>query len=190
MEQTELVVVNALLKVIGESPVNQISQAHPDIVTALNIWNEYSSEIQSIGWWFNTEVWELAAATDGTVTLPPEVIAIVSPNTNYIKKGRFLYDLEEHTYDFSGASTDDLVLTLITEWSIGELPPVVFNYILSKSKLSMLVDLAYDANKERKLEREVDLRYFLVQKNQLRFGKPNAKSAQTAAQLLNTQPTR
>jgi hypothetical protein len=190
MEQTELTVVNALLKVIGEAPVNQINLGHPDVVAALNTWKEYSSEIQSNGWWFNTETWDLVADTDGNVTLPSDVISINGPNTEYIKKGRYLYDMGEHSYDFSEASTDDLSISLITEWSIDELPPVMFNYILSRSKLSMLVDLAYDQHKERKLEREVEMRYFLVQKTQLRLGKPNAKSTSTAAQLLNTQPTR
>ena len=190
MDQTELTVVNALLKVIGESPVNQVSVSHPDVITALNIWEEYSSEIQSAGWWYNTETWDLLADTEGKVTLPPDCIAIRGANTDYIKKGRYLYDLGEHSYDFSEATPTDLSLELLMNWTIEELPPVMFNYILSKSKLSMLVDLAYDAHKERKLEQEVQVRFFLVQNNQLRFGKPNAKSTQTAAQLLNVQPTR
>jgi len=190
MNQTKLTIVNALLKVIGESPVNQVSQSHPDVVTALGIWDEYSSEIQSMGWWYNMETWQLVAETDGKVSIPTDCIAVHGSNTNYIKKGRYLYDLEEHTYDFSEASESDLNIVLLTEWSLEELPPVMFNYILARCKLSMLVDLAYDANKERKLEKEVEMRYFLVQKNQLRFGKPNAKSSQTAASLLQKQPTR
>lgn len=190
MEQTNLVVVNALLKVIGESPVNEIDLTHPDVVTALNIWDEYSSEVQSNGWWFNTEVWEFIADTEGRVGIPPNVIYILGSNTNYIKKGRYLYDLEEHTYDFSEASDSDLTLTLITEWAIDEIPPVMFNYILARSKLSMLIDLAYDKNKERKLTNEMTLRLFLVNKNQLRFGKPNAKNTPSARQLLNAQTTR
>ena len=190
MNQTDLTVVNSLLKVIGESPVNQVLDSHPDVVIALNIWDEYSSEIQSIGWWYNTETWELSPDTSGYVVLPPKTISILGSNTNYIKKGKYLYDLENHTYDFSDAASSDLELTLITEWNTEDLPPVIFNYILAKCKLSMLVDLAYDANKEKRLEREVDLRYFLVQKNQLRFGKPNATSTATASDLLNKQPTR
>lgn len=190
MEQTELVVVNALLKVIGESPVNEIDLGHPDIVTALSTWNEYSSEIQSNVWWYNKEVWQLIAQTDGTVAISSDVIAVDGPNVNYIKKGRYLYNLEEHTYDFSEATEEDLLLNLIMNWDIGELPPVMFNYILSRSKLSMLVDVAYDQNKEAKLRREVETRKFLAQKHHLRFAKPNAKSTYTAQQLLIAQPQR
>jgi hypothetical protein len=190
MQQTELTVVNALLKVIGESPVNEIDLGHPDVVTALNIWEEYKSEVQSNVWWYNKEVWALIAQIDGTVAIPSNVIAIDGPNANYIKKGRFLYDLELHTYDFSEATETDLTLNLIMDWDAEELPPVMFNYILARAKLSMLVDLAYDANKEKKLEKEVELRRFLAMKHHLRFAGPNATSTASAQQLLNAQPTR
>ena len=190
MEQTELTVVNSLLKVIGESPVNEIDLGHPDIVTALSIWDEYSLEIQSNGWWFNKETWQLTAGTDDKVVIPPEVITVDGSNGYYIKKGKYLYDLENHSYDFSEASSDDLELQLITEWAMDELPPVIFNYILARCKLSMLVDLAYDANKERKLEREVEVRYFLAQKHNLRFSGSNAINTTAAQKLLITQPTR
>jgi len=190
MDQTELNIVNALLKVIGESPVNQIDLGHPDVVIALGTWEEYSSEIQSNGWWFNKEAWQLEIGTDNKVSVPPDVITVDGPNTYYIKKGKYLYDLENHSYDFSAASDTDLKVNLITEWSETELPPVMYNYILSKAKLSMLVDLAYDQHKERRLEREVEIRHYLVQRHQVRFGKPNAKSTTSAQQLLNNQPTR
>jgi hypothetical protein len=190
MEQTQLVVVNALLRVIGESPVNAIDLGHPDIITAIGIWEEFSSEIQSYTWWYNTETWQLTAGTDTRVVIPSNVIAVDGPNINYIKKGRYLYDLEEHTYDFSTATADDLKLNLIMDWTLEELPPVMFNYILARSKLNMLVDMAYDKNKEAKLEKEVETRRFLVQKHDLRFTNPNAKNSTTAQQLLNAQPTR
>lgn len=190
MEQTELVVVNALLRVIGESPVNEIDLGHPDIVTALDIWKEYSIELQSFVWWYNKETWQLIAGTDTRVVIPSNVIAIDGPNTNYIKKGRYLYDLEEHTYDFSEATEADLLLDLIMDWDLEELPPVMFNYILAKSKLNMLVDYGYDKNKEAKLIMEVATRKFLVQKHDIRFTAPNAKDTYTASQLLLRQPTR
>jgi hypothetical protein len=190
MEQTELNVVNALLKVIGESPVNEIDLGHPDVVTALLTWEEYSSELQSNSWWYNKETWALVAQTNGTVIISSDVIAIDGPNTNYIKKGSLLYDMEYHTYDFTDATAEDLTLNLITQWDIEELPPVMYNYILSRSKLSMLVDLAFDANKEKKLEKEVEVRRFLAQKHQIRFSGPNARNTYTARDLLRNQPTR
>ena len=190
MEQTELVVVNALLRVIGESPVNAINLGHPDIVSAINIWEEYSVEIQSFVWWYNKETWQLTAGTDTRVVIPSNVIAVDGPNTFYIKKGRYLYDLENHTYDFSDATAADLLLDLIMDWELEELPPVMFNYILAKSKLNMLVDYGFDKNKEAKLEKEVETRKFLVQKHDVRFTAPNAKDTTAAQQLLLRQPVR
>ena len=54
----------------------------------------------------------------------------------------------------------------------------------------MLVDLAYDANKEKKLEREVEMRKFLAQKHHLKFAGPNAIQATSASTLLTPQPSR
>ena len=190
MEQTELKIINTLLGVIGESPVNQIDLGHPDVVSALDIWTEYSDEIQSNGWWYNLETWELQADTEGKVNLPPDVIAVDGPNIDYIKKGRYLYDKGEHTYDFSDASDSDLTLNLLTAWEVDEVPPVMFNYILSIAKLKMLMNFAFDANKATELKEEGQKRYFLVQKHNLRFSKPNKLSTSAATKLLNKQPTR
>lgn len=190
MEQTKLTVVNALLRVIGESPVNTIDLGHPDIVHALNIWDEYSDEILSNGWWFNVETWQLQPQTDGTVVIPPDVLAVNTPDTNYIKKGRYLYDLENHTNDFTGATETNLNLDLLMSWSVDELPPTMFNYILSACKLKMLMDLAFDGNKAQELQGEVQRRYFLVQKQHLRFAGPNRLSTSSAQALLNVQPQR
>lgn len=190
MNQTELKVVNTLLRVIGESAVNEIDLDHPDIVHALELWEEYSVSIQSFGWWYNRETFQLQAQTDGKVAIPTDAIAVDSVNLNYIKKGRYLYDLENHTYDFSDASTDDLELPLLMYWEVDELPPVMFNYILAQCKAKMLNDLAFDANKLKELKDDISARFFLVQKHQLRFGKPSALSSPQASDLLNNQPTR
>ena len=189
MNQTELDMVNSLLRVINESAVNEIDLGHPDIVHALSIWDEYSTEIQSFGWWFNRETWQLTAQTDGKVAIPTNVIAIDSPNSNYIKKGRYLYDMENHTYDFSDADTDDLEMPLLMFWEIDELPPVMYNYILAMCKAKMLNDLAFDANKLKSLDADTQRRFFLVQKQQLRFGKPSATGSPNAAELLQNQPS-
>lgn len=190
MDQTELNMVNTLLRVIGESAVTTIDPSHPDIQHALNLWEEYSLEIQSFGWWYNRETWQLQVQTDGTVVLPSDVISVDSLNLNYIKKGRFLYDMENHSYDFSDADTDDLKIPLIMYWDLEELPPVMYNYILGICKVKMLNDLAYDKNKIQSLSADADRRYFLAQKQQLRFGKPTAKSSPSARDLLHNQPTR
>lgn len=187
MDQTELNMVNTLLRTIGESAVNAIDLGHPDIVHARNLWDEYSLEIQSFGWWFNKEEWQLKVDTSGKVPIDPTVIAVDGVNTKYIKKGRYLYDLEAHSYDFTEASEEDLKLTLVTNWSLEELPPVMYNYILAVCKLKMLTDLAFDANKVQLLSVDADRRYFMAQKHQLRFGKPTAQYAPTPAQLLMNQ---
>ncbi len=190
MEQTELVVINTLLKVIGESPVNTKDLGHPDIVVALDIWDEYSSEIQSNGWWYNTETWQMTLETDNTVKLPVTAITIIGDNPYYIKRGRYLYDLENHTTDLSGADSDDLEFDIVMEWSIEDIPPVMFSYILAVCKFRILMDLAFDQHKAAELKEEIQKRFFLVQKQHLKFSKPNRLNTVAAQAMLTVQPTR
>jgi len=188
MEQTELKVVNALLKIIGESPLNTVDLSHPDVLSALGVWEETSSEIQSRGWWFNLETWELPVETSGEVKLPSTTTAVLATDTNYIKRGSKLYRLDTHNYDFSEFNTVDA--DLVTEWSIEDLPPTAFNYILAEAKATMLADFAMDANKLTKLTNAATLAYHRLQVQNLKFSGPNATTSGAAQTLLQNQPTR
>jgi len=188
MEQTELRVINALLKVIGESPVNTKDLSHPDVLSAIGVWEETSASIQSIGWWFNVESWELAVETSGEVKLPSNTISIDTDDTNYIKRGNRLYDLETHTYDFSAEDTVDV--DVLSEWSIEDLPATAYNYILAEAKATMLADFAMDANKLTKLTTAATVAFHLLQVQNLKFNGPSATSSGAAQTLLQNQPTR
>ncbi len=188
--QTYLEAVNTLLAVINEAPVMEIDDDHPDVQSALNAWNEFSREIQGIGWWYNQETWQLIPQTNGEVGIPSNVLQINGPSTNYVKRSGKLYDLENHTYDLSLAGSSDLLITFTVEWPIDDLPVTIYNYILAKAKLQMLVNLAYDANKERTIKEEIAIREFQAKREHLRFTGANRLSVGPAQNMLSKQPTR
>ncbi len=190
MAQTELGVINALLKVIGESPVITVDLSHPDVLSAIGVWEETSTEIQSRGWWFNIETWDLPVETSGEIKLPSNTTAVLTSNTNYIKRGIKLYRKDTHTFDFSDLDIETLAVDIISEWTIGDLPPVAYNYILAEAKTSMLASFAMDANKLTKLTNEATIAFHRLQAQNLVFLGPVATSSGSAQTLLQNQPTR
>ena len=55
-KMTELEAVNVLLTTIGEAPVNTLTGNQvTDVTIARQVLNEVSREVQSQGWYFNTE---------------------------------------------------------------------------------------------------------------------------------------
>lgn len=188
MQQTELTVVNALLQVIGEAPLNEVDRSNPDVLAALDVWEQTSNAEQSIGYWYNIETWELPVATDGFVYLPSNTTAVIPGTPLYVKRGRRLYDLENHSYDFS--AEDTITVDIITAWSNEELPPVVFNYILLKAKTYMIASYAMDTALLDKIERETNLAFHKLQVQHLKAMQPSAITTGAAQTLLQNKPQR
>ena len=186
--QTELSVINALLKVIGESPVIAVDLSHPDVLSAIGVWEEISTEIQSRGWWFNLENWVLPVETNGEVKVPSNTTAVITEDLNYIKRGQRLYRKDTHTFDFSEFST--ITVDIISEWTIEDLPPTAYNYILAEAKTMMLASFAMDGNKLTKLTNEAIQAFHRLQVQNLTFSRPNALATSTAQMLLRNQPRR
>ena len=191
IRQSELDMVNTMLEVIEESPVVTVDKAHPDIKLALDLWNIASISVQSSGWWYNKEQYQLIPDTTSLeVFLPGGTIEIDAPGTSFVKRGRKLYDLENHTSEFANTSSDDLLITCIMGWELEDLPPVMYTYLLALTKAQMLTERAFDANKLQKLEQGINMAFVLLQKNHLRYSGPNRKSTSSAQQLLTNQPQR
>jgi hypothetical protein len=188
MEQTELTVVNSLLQVIGESPLNEVDLSDPDVLSALDIWEEVSSSVQSIGYWYNTESWDLPVTTEGFVYVPANVLTVVTGDNDIIKRGNRLYNLDTHSYDFSDDDTVSVDLT--TKWDLEELPPVVFNYILAKCKVNMVAQYAMESNLLGILLNAQNEMYHRLQVQDLKAQNPNATATGSAQVLLQNKPQR
>lgn len=130
---SELEAVNSLLRFIGEQPVSALddSQVSSSYI-AQRIIHDISRQVQTVGWWFNTEQeYELAIDNDGYINVPTNVLKIDPSDTsyNYVLRGTRLYNKVDHTYVFTENVEVDLVFFLPFE----ELPQTARHYVMTKA---------------------------------------------------------
>lgn len=191
MEQTELNVVNALLGVIEETALQSVDRMHPDVIFALDTWGEQSVAIQSAGWWYNTEQYQLVPdAKTGEVFLPSNTISVDLAGTDYVKRGRRLYDKANHSFKFSNVDPENLLVDCITEWTIGDMPPLIYQLILLDSKIVMVSSRDQDETKLKVLNAQRALAYSRVQKENLEYMDTNAFTNTRFMHVFSNMPIR
>jgi len=113
----KLQAVNYLLNIIGSPPVGDLETLHPGAQACVNRLDEATEEIQKSGWWFNTEYkWTfIPDATTAELELPTTTLeADVTSRRGVVKRGYKLYDVINHTYQFTVPATANLIVKL--EW--------------------------------------------------------------------------
>lgn len=133
---TELEAVNIMLSNLGESPVNSLDdQDVVDAGTARNILHSINREVQSRGWWFNTDIdRKFLPSTSGEVTLPPNTLRVDTSGEdikkkNLVHRGRRLYDRVNHTYKI----LEPVTLTLVIGLDFIEIPETARRYVTIKA---------------------------------------------------------
>lgn len=128
---TELEAVNACLMNIGESPVSSITgQISVDAATALALVRNTTREIQTHGFYWNTEVgFMLQPNAQNKLQLPANTLSVDTTGADITKdlvaRGPFLYDRVNHTYEFTEAVKVELVVALNFE----EMPEAARRYV-------------------------------------------------------------
>lgn len=151
---TELDVVNDMLGAMGELGINTLVNAHPLATKGRNILKTCSAREQSKGWWFNTEVIELAPTSDGKIVLPDDILKLdpVAPQLNYAMRGGYLYKLStargEDPYKFDMHITVQLVRLL----SFDDLPAPAQDFISLSAQRDFMVDMDGDSLKISELK--------------------------------------
>lgn len=128
---TELEAVNAMLGHIGETHVNTISNTSAlpiSASTAVSVLDEISREVQSDGWYFNTEHdVTLSPNVDGNIILDSNVAEadVMDSSLDVAQRGSKLFDRKNNTLVF----TKDLKVTLTRLLDWDELPEPARRYI-------------------------------------------------------------
>ena len=128
---TELEAVNECLENIGQAPVSTISgDLGVDTQVALNFVRKVNRELQSKGWFWNTEEnYPLEPDVNGDILLPANFLALQSigqsAHRRVAARGQRLYDREDFIYTFTETIYVDLVVALPFE----ELPETARRYI-------------------------------------------------------------
>ena len=99
---TELEAVNELLKAVGETPVNSLTNlGFTDASIARDTLRTKAREVQSRGWYFNRDdAFTLTPATDGTVKIPANALSIRparSEQRRIVPRGGFLWNATDGT---------------------------------------------------------------------------------------------
>lgn len=128
---SELEAVNECLENIGQAPVSTIAgDLGVDAQVALNFVRKINRELQSSGWYWNTEInYKLTPNGDGDILLPSNTLAVdttgTSSDLDLVQRGSRLYDRVNHTYTF----TEPVYVELTVGLTFEELPETARRYI-------------------------------------------------------------
>lgn len=130
---TELMAVNAMLRAIGESPLNTLESPEAvDAVLAQQTLEAVSRHVQERGWYWNTlENYRLARTHPGNeIHLPQNTLKVDTVECDrdlypVVQRGKRLFNKRTNSYQFDKALTVDLVEFLPFE----ELPQAARTYI-------------------------------------------------------------
>jgi len=106
MAMTKLEAVNVMLHKLGARPVNSLDVAHPRVPSAVAVLDRLTKSIQARRWWFNVEYPTLTPdAGSARIILPGDCAAAdsVDVSPRVAVRGRYLYNLDDSTYEFTSA---------------------------------------------------------------------------------------
>jgi hypothetical protein len=132
---SKLEAVNTMLTSIGEIPVSSITSATTnDVSIAIQILDHVSREVQSRGWFFNTDInYSLVPTNNNQIVLPANALRVELAESsrlhNYVERNRKLYDRVNNTYTITGTVKVNIVFLLDFE----ELPEVARHYVMIRA---------------------------------------------------------
>jgi len=129
---TRLEAVNTLLETIGLAPINTLTGTKTaDVIKAENVLDEVSREVQTMGWYFNTEEeYPLARNNNNEIEVPPNIMWMDFEPRGFTKidpviRGDRLYDKANRTYKFD----ENIEATVIIALDFNELPETARRYV-------------------------------------------------------------
>jgi Tail tubular protein len=132
---SKLEAVNTMLTLVGDSPVNTLSATTSNAQIAELILDEVTKEFQYQGWHFNTEN-NVTLPRDNTnkIEIPDNALSVdvddnVYPSLDVIIRGNYLYNKNNHTYEFSS----DLKAEVIYFLTWDNLPEIAKRFVVLRA---------------------------------------------------------
>jgi len=145
---TELDAVNQILSAVGQAPVTTLDLQNPEVYTVLQTLRDVSREVQSEGWYFNTEhAVAFTPDSNDEITVADDVLQIDATKDKHrddfaiiVKNGK-LYDKYYHRYEdrseFKFPSRilveDKLYCDIIYFYQFNNLPYAFQAHVIAKS---------------------------------------------------------
>jgi hypothetical protein len=184
MAYSTLEVVNSMLGLLGELPVNSINDPHTLIPAALAAINNQNSLVQVDFWWFNVEYPTLIPQTPSGLILLPADAASVDSLTQYPRlavRGNRLYNLDDITDVF----TQPLRVRLHRVLSFEDAPAIARAHIGAKAKLEFQMAYDGDGTKAQFLQQEIKETYIRLHSEHIRNAKANMLMRPSVQHTLN-----
>lgn len=179
---TKLEILNHMLNVVSEAPVSSADSSHPTAISALVVLNRVNKEVQSRGWWFNTEYGlNLLPDSNGHIVVPSDTLSIdpVDTSSRLVKRSGKLYDPINHTLVIDQAVPVNVVLQLPIE----DLPESAALFIQHRAAYDFYVNDDGDETKSNRLEKTKDDAWAALQQEQLQSADVNSNNRPTSALL-------
>lgn len=179
---TTLDVLNHMLNVIGEDPVTTEDSDHPSALSAMVELNRVTKELQTRGWWFNTEYGlNLSPNENGQIIIPSTTLYIdpTDSSSKLVRRGGKLYDPINHTFNIGKSVPVDVVLLLPVE----DLPEVAAMYLMHACAYDFYVNDDGDETKSNRLETRMNKAWANLQSEELKVTNLNANNRPAAARL-------
>lgn len=184
MAYSTLDVVNSMLGLLGELPVNSIDDSHSLIHAALAALSSQAALVQADFWWFNVEYPTLTPQTPSGAILVPEDAASVDSLTQYPRltiRGNRLYNLDEVTDVF----TTPLRVRLHRVMPFEDVPLIARTHIAAKAKLEFQLAYDGDSTKAQFIQQEIKETYIRMHSEHIRNAKANMLMRPSVQQTLN-----
>jgi len=149
---TQLEAVNLMLSVIGEAPIQSLTDTGVATVdTAKRLLDDVSREVQSAGWHFNTQYnWPLAIDVDGHVPVPSNAVRVdvdqnrANASLDVTVRDNRLYDLYNRTFVFTVASP--IKVQMVELLAFSNLPDAARRYIAIRAARKLQDRVLGDSN--------------------------------------------
>ena len=184
MAYSTLEVVNSMLGLLGELPVNSITDPHTLIPAALAAIANQNALVQVDFWWFNVEYPTLIPQAGSGLILVPEDAASVDSLTQYPRlavRGNRLYNLDDITDVF----TQPLRVRLHRVLPFSDAPAIARAHIAAKAKLEFQMAYDGDGTKAQFIQQEIKETYIRLHSEHIRNAKANMLMRPSVQHTLN-----
>lgn len=166
---TTLSVVNDMLALLGELPVNDLDDDHALIPRALSQLKTTNELEQGPGYYFNTEFPTLVAQTTGRIILPDDCISVdllaTSPRVG--QRGGYLYNMDDSTYTWEAGKTYRCIMKRLVAFD--DLPGPPKGYIRARALQDFNTNIVGDTTKNTTLKEDVRIARIQMMKEHIRY---------------------
>lgn len=184
MSYNTLDVVNDMLALLGELPVNDLETPHPAVPGALRLLDNTNTLLQAERWWFNTERATLTPqAGNKRIVVPGDTAAAdtLTRSPAVTVRGSCLYNTDSGSYEFDAPV--EVRLHRIVPFE--QLPLSARRYVALHAQLRFQNTIDADGQKTRELKEERQQAYMLMNAEHIRAVRANMLARPGVAYILN-----